>query len=39
MDDVAAMITGQIGQFIPVDEETAEQFQQLAKKMLEQSRK
>lgn len=36
MDDVTAMIAGQIGQLVPMDEETAEQFQQLAKKMMEQ---
>lgn len=33
IDDVTAMVAGQIGQFIPMDEETFEQFQQLAKKM------
>ena len=33
VDDVTAMVAGQIGQFIPMDEETFEQFQQLAKKM------
>ena len=37
MDDVAGMIAGQIGQFVPMDEETAEQFRQLAKKMMEQA--
>ena len=37
MDDVAAMIAGQIGQFVPMDKETAEQFQQLAKKMMGQA--
>ena len=37
MDDVAAMIAGQIGQFVPMDEETAEQFRQLAKKVMEQA--
>ena len=36
MDDVAAMIDGQIGQFVPMDEETTEQFRQLAKKMIGQ---
>ena len=36
MDDVAAMIAGQIGQFVPMDEETTEQFRQLAKKMIGQ---
>jgi transcriptional regulator with XRE-family HTH domain len=39
MDDVAAMIAGQIGRFIPMDGETAEQFRQLAKKMMEQAGK
>ena len=37
MDDVAAMIAGQIGQFVPMNEETAEQFRQLAKKVMEQA--
>ena len=37
MDDVAAMIAGQIGQFVPMDEETTEQFRQLAKKMMGQA--
>ena len=36
MDDVTAMIAGQIGQLLPMDEETAEQFRQLAKRMMEQ---
>ena len=36
MDDVTAMIAGQIGQLLPMDEETVEQFRQLAKKMMEQ---
>lgn len=35
MDDVTAMIAGQIGKFLPMDEETAEQFRQLAKRMME----
>ena len=35
MDDVAAMIAGQIGQLLPMDEETIGQFQTLAKKMME----
>ena len=35
MDDVTAMIVGQIGKFLPIDDETTEQFQQLAKKMIE----
>lgn len=34
MDDVAAMIAGQIGQLLPMDEETSDQFQQLMKKMM-----
>ena len=37
MDDVAGMVVGQLGQFVPMDEETAEQFRQLAKKMMEQA--
>jgi len=37
MDDVTGIIAGQIGQLIPMDEETAEQFRQLAKKMMEQA--
>ena len=37
MDDAATIIAGQIGQFIPIDKETAEQFQQLAKKMMGQA--
>ena len=36
MDDVTVMIAGQIGKFLPMDEETAEQFRQLAKRMMEQ---
>jgi len=36
MDDVTAMIAGQIGQLAPMDEETNKQFQALAKKMMEQ---
>ena len=39
MDDVAAMIAGQVGQFVPMDEETTEQFRQLAKKMMGQAGK
>ena len=38
IDDVTAMIARQIGQLVPMDEETAEQFRQLAKKMMEQAR-
>ena len=37
MDDVAAMIAGQIGQFVPMDEETTKQFRQFAKKMMGQA--
>ena len=37
MDDVAGMVAGQIGKIIPMDEETTEQFRQLAKKMMEQA--
>lgn len=36
MDDVTAMIAGQIGQLLSMDEETIKQFQALAKKMMEQ---
>lgn len=39
IDDVTAMIAGQIGQLAPMDEETSDLFQKLAKKMLEQSGK
>ena len=39
IDDVTAMIAGQIGQLLPMDEETAGQFQQLAKKMMVQMSK
>ena len=37
IDDVAAMVAGQIGQLTPMDEETADLFQQLAKRMIEQT--
>ena len=37
IDDVTAMIAGQIGQLAPMDEETSDLFQQLAKKMIEQT--
>lgn len=37
MDDVATMIAGQIGQLLPMDKETIQQFQALAKKMMEQA--
>lgn len=30
------MIVGQIGQLVPMDKETVEQFRQLAKRMMEQ---
>ena len=39
IDDVTAMIAEQIGKLLPMDEETTEQFQQLAKKMIEQAGK
>ena len=39
IDDVAAMVAGQIGQLAPMDKETADLFQQLAKKMIEQTGK
>ena len=39
IDDVTAMIAEQIGKLLPMDEETTEQFQQLAKKMIEQAEK
>ena len=34
VDDVTAMVAGQIGQFAPLDEETVKMFQQSAKKMM-----
>ena len=37
VDDVTAMIVGQIGKLAPMNEETADLFQKLAKKMLEQA--
>ena len=37
MDDVAGIVAGQFGQLVPMDEETAEQFRQLAKKMMKQA--
>ena len=37
IDDVTAIIAGQIGQLRPMDEETIKQFQTLAKKMMEQA--
>ncbi len=39
VDDVTAMIVGQIGNLAPMNEETADLFQKLAKKMLEQAGK
>lgn len=39
VDDVTAMIIGQIGKLAPMDKETAALFQQLAKKMIEQAEK
>ena len=39
IDDVTAMIAGQIGQLAPMDKETVEMFQQFAKKVIEQSGK
>ena len=37
VDDVTAMIAGQIGQLAPMDEETADLFQQLLKKVIAQT--
>lgn len=37
MDDVTAMIAGQVGQLLPMDVETSDQFQQLMKKMIGQT--
>ena len=37
IDDVTAMIAGQIGQLLAMGEETIKQFQTLAKKMMEQA--
>lgn len=39
VDDVTAMAAGQIGQLAPMDKETADLFQQLMKKMIEQAGK
>ena len=39
IDDVMAMIAGQIGQLAPMDKETVEMFQQFAKKVIEQAGK
>lgn len=37
IDEVTAMVAGQIGQLAPMDEEAADLFQKLAKKMIEQA--
>ena len=37
IDDVTAMIAGQIGQLLPMDKKPIKQFQTLAKKMMEQA--
>lgn len=37
IDDVTAMVAEQIGEFEPMDEETTDLFQELAKKMIEQT--
>lgn len=37
VDDITAMIAGQIGQLAPMDEEAANLFQKLAKKMVAQA--
>lgn len=39
VDDVTAMVVEQIGQLAPMDKETADLFQQLMKKMIEQAGK
>lgn len=39
LDDVTAMIAGQIGQLAPMDEETTDLFQQLLKKVIAQPEK
>ena len=39
VDDVTALVTEQIKKVMPLDEETAGQFQQLMKKMMEQTNK
>lgn len=39
IDDVTAMIAGQIGQLAPMDEETAGLFQQLIRKVIVQTGK
>lgn len=37
IDDVAAMVAGQIGQLAPMDKESTDLFQKLMKKMIEQT--
>ena len=39
IDDVTKMVAGQIGQLAPMDEEATDLFQQLAKKLIEQTGK
>ena len=39
IDDVTAMVAGQIGQLAPMDEETSDLFQKLVKKLIEQMEK
>ncbi len=39
MDDALQMLTWRLGQFVPMDDETADQFQQLAKRIIEQAGK
>lgn len=39
IDEGTAMVAGQIGQLAPMDEEPADLFQKLAKKMIEQAGK
>ncbi len=37
IDDVTKMVAGQIGQLVPMDEETSNQFRRLMKKIMEQT--
>ena len=39
VDDITAMVAGQIGQLAPMDEETTDLFQQLLKKVIAQPEK
>ena len=39
IDDVTALVAEQLEKVMPLDEETSEQFQQLMKKMIEQTGK